>query len=217
MTKPVGYESVKFWDRQAESYSKRPVADEASYQTKLAVTQGYFRPDMNVLEFGCGTGSTAIVHAPHVKQILAIDVSTKMLDIAQRKADAAEVQNLRFEQSSIDEFEAPDAHFDAVLGLSIMHLVRDKDAVAAKVYRMLKPGGFFATSTVCIEKFAWLFDVVIPIGHFLGLLPFVKPFSAIDLERTLLGAGFVIDHQWLPGKGKSVFIVAKKPGGSTSR
>jgi cyclopropane fatty-acyl-phospholipid synthase-like methyltransferase len=37
--------------------------------------------DMEVLEFGCGTGSTAIVHAPHVKELRAIDISEKMIGI----------------------------------------------------------------------------------------------------------------------------------------
>ena len=31
--------SVKFWDRIAEGYAKQPIADEASYQKKLQVTQ----------------------------------------------------------------------------------------------------------------------------------------------------------------------------------
>lgn len=59
--------SEKFWDKIATRYSKKPVADEAAYQKKLQITQEYFRPDMEVLEIGCGTGSTAITHAPHVK------------------------------------------------------------------------------------------------------------------------------------------------------
>ena len=63
------YQPSKFWDRHAERYAKSPVADEASYQKKLQVTREYLRPDMEILEFGCGTGSTAITHAPYVKHI----------------------------------------------------------------------------------------------------------------------------------------------------
>ena len=70
----------KFWDKRAEGYSKSPVADEESYQKKLQVTREYLKPDMEILEFGCGTGSTAITHAPCVKHIRAIDVSSKMLE-----------------------------------------------------------------------------------------------------------------------------------------
>ncbi len=62
-------QSARFWDKIAERYSKRPIVDEAAYQKKLQVTREYFRPDMEVLEFGCGTGSTAITHAPYVKHI----------------------------------------------------------------------------------------------------------------------------------------------------
>lgn len=54
----------KFWDKMAERYSKRPVSDEAAYQKKLQITQEHLHPHMELLEFGCGTGSTAITHAP---------------------------------------------------------------------------------------------------------------------------------------------------------
>ncbi|EAM49492.1 hypothetical protein WH8501_27790 [Crocosphaera watsonii WH 8501] len=64
--------STKFWDKIADKYSKQPIVDEESYQKKLTVTQEYFNPDMEVLEFGCGTGGTAIIHAPYVKHIRAI-------------------------------------------------------------------------------------------------------------------------------------------------
>ncbi len=135
---------AKFWDKIAERYSKRPVANEAAYQKKLQVTREYFQPDIEVLEFGCGTGSTAITHAPYVKHILAIDISSKMIEIAQGKAEAKNVQNVTFKRSTIDEFSESDQGFDAVLGLSILHLLDNKDEVIAKVYKMLKPGGMFA-------------------------------------------------------------------------
>ena len=61
--------SAKFWDRIAKRYSKQPVADETSYQKKLQITHEYLKPDMEVLELGCGTGSTAIIHSPYVKHI----------------------------------------------------------------------------------------------------------------------------------------------------
>jgi len=95
--------SIRFWDRAAERYAKRPIADEAAYQKKLQVTRKYFEPHMEVLELGCGTGSTAIAHAPCVQHIRAIDMSSKMLTIAQGKADAANVNNVTFEESTIDD------------------------------------------------------------------------------------------------------------------
>lgn len=45
-------QSVKFWDKIAERYSKQPITDEAAYQKKLQVTREYFQPNMEVLELG---------------------------------------------------------------------------------------------------------------------------------------------------------------------
>ena len=196
-----------FWEKIAERYSKQPVADEAAYQKKLQVTRKYFQPDMEVLEFGCGTGSTAIAHAPYVKHIQAIDISSKMIEIAQGKADSDNVENVSFRRSTIDEFSVSDQTLDVVLGLSILHLLDNKEDVIARVYRMLKPGGTFITSTACIGDTMKFFKVIAPIGKIFGLM--IKVFTTKELEGSLTDAGFKIEYLWQPGKGKSVFIVAK--------
>ncbi|MBE9067641.1 class I SAM-dependent methyltransferase [Leptolyngbya cf. ectocarpi LEGE 11479] len=202
-------QSTKFWDKIAEKYSKQPIADEAAYQKKLAVTRDYFRPDMEVLEIGCGTGSTAILHAPYVKHIRAIDFSANMIAIAQGKAEAENIHNVTFEQAAIEDLRVPDQSLDAVLGLSILHLLKDKEAAIARVYQMLKPGGLFVTSTVCIgDTMSW-FKLIAPIGRVLGFFPFVQVLTSQALADNL--AGFELDYQWQPSKNSAVFIVAKKP------
>lgn len=71
-------DSKTFWDNSAQRYAKSRIQDEAAYRKKLEITQHYLQPDWSVLEFGCGTGSTALIHAPHVKDILATDISDNM-------------------------------------------------------------------------------------------------------------------------------------------
>jgi len=203
-------DSTRFWDRIAERYSKRPVADEAAYQEKLRITRTYFKPDSEVLEFGCGTGSTAISHSPYVRSIHATDISSKMLEIAQGKADREGIENVTFEKSTIEEIRVPDESLNAVLGLSILHLLENKEEAIAKVHRMLKPGGVFITSTPCIGDTMKFFKIIVPVGRFFGLMPLVKVFTNGELDESLIDAGFNIEHRWQPGKGKAVFIVAKK-------
>ena len=204
---------ARFWDRIAERYSRDPVADEAAYQKKLNITRGYFRPDMEVLEIGCGTGSTAILHAPHVKHIQAIDISSKMIEIARRKADADDIENITFQHSTVDGFSAPEGSYDAVLALSILHLLEDRNAAIARIHRLLKPGGIFVSSTVCLgDSMLRFLKPVASIGRFFGRLPLVKAFTPQDLADSITDSGFEIDHQWQPGKGKAVFIVARKAG-----
>ncbi len=93
---------AEFWDRVAPGYSKRPISDSDSYARKLAATQALMRPNMKVLEFGCGTGSTALEHAPHVTHIEATDVSAGMIAIARQKAEDAGINNVSFRQSGVE-------------------------------------------------------------------------------------------------------------------
>ncbi|MEP4379573.1 MAG: class I SAM-dependent methyltransferase [Alphaproteobacteria bacterium] len=201
----------RFWDRHAARYAKSPVSDEASYQKKLEITRAYLRPDLEVLEFGCGTGSTALVHATLVKHIRATDISPKMIEIARAKADAAEVSNVDFAVAAIDTLDMPEESFDVVMGHSILHLVRNRDDVIRRVFRTLRPGGVFVSSTVCLGETMKWFKFIGPIGEFIGLLPIVRVFAPQELVTGLMEAGFEIDHRWQPGRGKATFVVAKKP------
>jgi len=207
----------RFWDRHAKGYAKRPVSDETACQRKLKLTQDYLSPDMEVLELGCGTGTTALIHAPFVKHITGIDISRNMLEIARAKAETGKVKNVTFQQSSVDSLETPDASYDVVMGHSILHLLENKEAVISRVHRMLKRGGVFVSSTACLGGRMPVLRAILPVGHFLGLLPLVEFFTAEELEGDLMDAGFRIDHRWQPDKSDAVFIVATKADDSDVR
>lgn len=201
--------SAKFWDRIAKRYEKKPVGDEAAYQRKLAKTREYFRPDMEVLEIGCGTGSTAIAHAPYVRHIRATDISKKMIEIAKGKAAAAGVQNVSFECSAVEDLDVASESIDAVLAHSLLHLLEDKEAVIERIHDMLRPGGIFVSNTVCLGDNMQWFRYVGPIGWWLGIFPMVRIFTSNELEESLASARFEIVHAWQPDK-RVVFIVARK-------
>lgn len=206
-------ESSRFWDRTAASYAKMPVADRASYERKLEITQGYLRRDMELLEIGCGTGSTAIAHAPYVKHIRAVDISPKMLDVARNKAKGQGIDNITFDQARISGLEMPKGSYDMVMAHSILHLLEERDPVIHRIHRTLKPGGLFVSSTACLNEVLKyrLLRPVLAIGRWLGLLPLVRFFSRADLRRSVEGAGFGIEHDWQPAPDKAVFLVARKP------
>ncbi len=201
--------SKEFWDKSAPRYAKSPVRDEETYQKKLAITQGYFQPDWSVLEFGCGTGSTALVHAPYVKEILATDISSKMLDIAAQKARDAGAGNVRFQQGTLESLELGAESFDAVLGLSILHLLEDAEAALSRVHGLLKPGGIFVSSTALLAELMILWRLLIPAMQMVGLAPFVNRLNRQQLVSMLINAGFSIEYEWLPNKA-SAFLIARK-------
>lgn len=205
--------SALFWNWLAKRYAKSPVADEEGYRKKLAVTQTYFRPDMEVMEFGCGTGTTAVAHAPHVKHIHGYDVSEKMLEIARSRAREAGVTNATFERADIIDLALPESRFDVVMAHSILHLLRPKhrEAVLAKVRRVLKPGGVFVSSTICIGDFPrGVFSILPPIMRAVPLMPPIQSFTRDDLRAAITGAGFTIEHDWAPKQQAALFLVARK-------
>ncbi|MEM9045380.1 MAG: class I SAM-dependent methyltransferase [Pseudomonadota bacterium] len=214
MTSTLTNKDARFWDRIAPKYEAKPVPDEAVYREKLKLTQALLNPNMEILEFGCGTGSTAIEHAPHVRHILATDFSRGMLEIAEGKAQAAGVSNVTFRQSSIERFEDAAERYDVVLALSILHLVADREAALAKIHSLLNPGGIFVSSTACIgEDMAWL-GWIAPLGKALGLLPNIEVFGREAFGADVTKAGFEILKSWSPGRGRGIFIIARKPGPS---
>lgn len=204
--------SEKIWDKMAERYARSPVADEASYQKKLAETQSFFTPDMHIVEFGCGTGTTAIHHAPYVAHVDATDISENMLDIGRRRAKDAGIDNITFTRGTLVQFNADTDSVDAVLGLNVIHLLPDRQAVFAEVARILKPGGIFVSSTVCLgQSYLRFIKLVVPLGKVLGLMPDVFILTERELTSEITQAGFEIERQWHHGKsGLSAFIVARK-------
>ncbi|WP_339463306.1 class I SAM-dependent methyltransferase [Pseudomonas sp. EA_105y_Pfl2_R69] len=202
-------DSKKFWDKSAEKYIKSPIKDEATYQQKLAITQEFLRLDSKVLEFGCGSGATAIYHAPHVEYVVATDISDKMIEAAQRKALEAGVKNISFQQGTLDSLKLKNESFDAVLGLNVLHLLADADGAIANVHRVLKSDGVFVSSTSLIAEINLVFRWLISGMQFLGLAPYVSRFTKIQLISKLMNSGFTIEREWQTSH-ESIFIVARK-------
>jgi len=201
----------KFWDKHAAGYAKSPVRNEESYQKKLQITRSYLSPESVVFEFGCGTGTTSVHHAPFAKSILAIDISEKMLEIARDRAREKNVENIEFRQGSIEDFEEQDGSFDLVMGHSILHLLRDPQGAIDKVYRLLKPGGVFVSSTVCLGNRISLWRLILPPLSLVGIIPYVQVMSRQALENYFSNAGFDIDFQWEQRKKEAAFIIVRKP------
>ncbi|MER2491213.1 class I SAM-dependent methyltransferase [Catenovulum sediminis] len=203
--------AAKFWDRIANKYAKSPIANEEAYQHKLHKTQSYLNKNMQLLEIGCGTGSTALQHAPFVKHLRAVDFSEKMIEIAKQKGEQAQINNVTFAVSTAQAELAGAQEYDMILALSILHLLPNRQAVIQQAYQRLKPGGLFVTSTACLrDGFVFLMPIL-KIGRLLKLLPYVEMFTGTTLINEFKGAGFEIEYQWTPGKRQATFVIAKKP------
>lgn len=203
-------EPAKFWDKIARKYAAQPVRSEAAYQQKLAVTQTFFTPETRLFEFACGTGTTALYHAPKVASVLATDISDEMLAIAREKLAASDLKNVRFEKWNSKTDPITEDGFDVVMGHSILHLVKDRTVVLSKVHQLLKPGGIFVSSTVCLGARAYKYWPLISIARLFGKAPYVSMLTREKLESEIKNAGFELIALPEGDYGEAVFLTARK-------
>ena len=198
-----------FWNLLAKNYAKRPVDNPDAYAKKLSITQALLKPDMEVFEYGCGSGTTALKHAPHVTHIQAIDYSPKMIEIACAKAKDADINNVSFEISTLANWQAQDASYDMIQAHSVLHLLPDLDAALARTRDLIKPGGVFVSSTVCAREETFWTRALLPIGGTMRILPYIAMFDGAQLIDAIEVAGFEVEQQWRPREKGSIFIVAR--------
>ncbi|MFD2180070.1 class I SAM-dependent methyltransferase [Veronia pacifica] len=202
-----------FWNKVADKYADTPIANESIYQQKLAITDKYLTEQSEILEFGCGTGSTALIHAPKVNSYTALDISTRMIEIANEKLQQTPQSNLTFIESTLENWQQahPDTSYDVVLGLNVLHLMADYRQVISQSFEVLKPGGYFITSSVCFDRFSWL-NIALPVMKLVGKAPHVEKFTAEQLMQAMLDAGFDLAQEWEPSpNSQQSFLVMQRP------
>ncbi len=201
----------RFWDRIARRYAAQPVKDQASYEKTLDRTRTRLVPGDQVLELGCGTGTTALILAAHVAHVTASDISSEMLAIGREKAAAQGVGNVEFVQSDAAGHAARDERHDAILAFNLLHLVADAEADIRAVHGMLKPGGFFISKTVCLGGKAWLWGPMIWVMRLFGKAPRVRMFRVRALEEMISAGGFeIVETGTFPASPPCRFVVARK-------
>lgn len=139
-----------FWDKIAPKYAQDPIKDLAAYEYTRGRTQSYLTPESRVLELGCGTGSTALELAPFARSITGTDISPAMIEIAEQKAKAAGIENVRFEARSVADAVRGEGRFDVVMGFNLFHLANRAEDAFAAIHRLLPPDGLFISKTPCL-------------------------------------------------------------------
>lgn len=92
----------------------------------------YLRPDMRLLDCGCGPGTITIDLAGLVAEAVGID---------QEDLQFEQAPNVRFQAASVYALPFPDAHFDAVFSHALFEHLRNPAAALAEIQRVLRPGG----------------------------------------------------------------------------
>jgi len=100
------------------------------------------RAGMRVLDLGCGDGTTALPMARLGADVTGIDIARNLVEVGNRRAAAAGLSNLKFQEGDASNLEGvPDHSFDLTVSMfGAMFAPRPFD-VAKEMVRVTKPGG----------------------------------------------------------------------------
>ena len=208
--------SVVFWDKASENYDKTEERFEYIHSKSRELTKKYLNSSNIVMDYGCGTGTTSCEIANYVKEIHAIDISSKMIEIAKRKAVASKAENINFSQTDIFDKRYKKESFDVILAFNMLHTVADPQVVLQKIYELLKPEGLFISVTPCLrDKMSFMVNNQIQLVRVLckiGVIPVpIRRLKSSELDGLIANGNFqTIDTEKIYKGASSYFIVTKK-------
>jgi SAM-dependent methyltransferase len=146
---------------QKESYTPGHTTNATDFMSKRSfVSHGAFfdqhlRPEMRVLDAGCGPGSITLGIARRVApaEVIGVDFVESQIDRANKDADERGVQNVRFLATGCYSLPFENETFDCVFSHALLEHLSEPKKALAEFHRVLKPGGH---AGVCSPDFGGL-------------------------------------------------------------
>ena len=185
-----------------ESFHFAPLYPDKPFKESIRLHETYLAdrldiaPGMRVLDIGCGIGGPLVLIARHTgAAVVGLNNNHAQVEKARaRTANANLHPPAEFIVGDFMQIEAPDASFDRAYNIEAIAHATSKAAAFAEAYRILKPGGLFASYEWCMTS---RFDPAnadhqhikreIMIGN---ALPDISTFE--DVDHALKEAGFEI-------------------------
>jgi SAM-dependent methyltransferase len=125
---------------QADAFARSPTMSLA--ETLGAVVELVPEdPKTRWVEVACGPGLISRAMAPRVGSVLGLDLTPAMVEKARAEAEAAEVDNLRFEVGDAAALDLPDDSLDGAITRFSLHHIPAPVRVLEEMRRVVKPGG----------------------------------------------------------------------------
>ena len=157
-------------------------------------------PTAHVLDVGCGNGLTTreAARLASAGSVTGVDLSTRMLDQARRRAAAEGLANVSFVQADVQVADLGEARYDRVISRNGVMFFGDPVAAFANLARALKPGGrmvLLVWQPMSENPWFTAFREAVAVGRELPMPPpdGPGPFALGDPDRVralLTAAGF---------------------------
>jgi ubiquinone/menaquinone biosynthesis C-methylase UbiE len=140
MPKPSTEAVQRQFGAVAAAYATSPIhssGPDLAELVRIAALTGRER----ILDLGCGAGHTAHNVAPHAAEVVGVDVTPEMLEVAAGLARDRGLTNVRFQRADVLALPFADASFDLVTSRYSAHHYADPAKALTEAARVLRPGG----------------------------------------------------------------------------
>lgn len=147
------HSEINRFDAAAAEWDAKPSRVELARKIGEAIVREV-RPggDMDLLDYGCGTGLLTLYLLPHVRSAVGADSSAGMLDVLNKKIAQANFDNLRTMALDLERNAPPAACCHLLTTAMTMHHVADIPKALAGFFTMLHPGGTLAVADLDTES-----------------------------------------------------------------
>ena len=109
------------------------------------------KKEMSAIEFGAGTGLLSFMLKDFLNDIILVDSSTEMVNVANKKIDAIGAKNLKTIVFDIEHETYSGKTFDLIFTQMVLHHVNDIEKLFRNFYKILNPNGFIAIADLYTE------------------------------------------------------------------
>ena len=168
-------ERAKDWDSDPDKVQRaRAVADAIRKAIPLS-------KEMNVLEYGCGTGLLSFALQPDLGQITLADTSQGMLNVLKEKIADAGVTNMHPVRLDLAADPLPTERYELTYSLMTLHHLRDVKDMIVKFHDLLMPRGYLLIADLDKEDGSFHTD---------GTTDVHLGFDRDELQKIVEQAGF---------------------------
>jgi len=137
--------------------------------------------EMDVLDFGCGTGLLTLRLQPLVRSVTGVDSSRGMLDMLDAKVRTLGVANVSTKLRDLDQGDRLNGSYDLVTTSMTFHHVKDVAKLLQTFHGVTRPGGWVAVADLDLEEGRFHDDHTGVFHH---------GFDRSVLQQALSGAGY---------------------------
>jgi len=199
--------SEKFFDKVSSKSKPEPNRTASKI---IESSKEFLEKNKYVLDFGCGSGAITNKLAKEVKAIDAIDISSGMLEFAQKHAEENAITNINYRQVSIFDEDFKEETFDVILAFNVLHYIEDMPSHVVRINSLLKPNGIFISSTACMKEKRSLIRYLVSFLSKMGVVPKMISYKKERLETLIKNGNFEMIKSEKISKLPEYFIVMKK-------